>query len=50
MRHLIRLTALVVAVTFLCYYVINMRGPALIDNPYVDGNVKSSEGNFQASW
>ena len=49
MRHRILLTALVLSVTFLCYYVVNMRGPTLIENPYVDGDVQSSERNFLAS-
>ena len=49
MRKLMLLTPLVLLVTLLCYYVINMRGPALIDNPYVDGNARSSERDFQAS-
>ncbi len=46
MRNLMLLATLVLFVTLLCCYVISMRGPALIDNPYVDGDAQSSKGNF----
>ena len=49
MRNLMWLIAAVLLLTLLCLYVNSTRGPALIDNPYVDANERSPGSDLRVS-